>query len=168
VSQATRNTGRPGGGAGNGAREAMEGFLRHLTPQPGGTHAILVASGDGDVRRLLWETFHDEHHRYLVHEEETEDGAVALAQISRPALVILDSDLAEGSGIAACRRLRQDRLTRGCRIVVISGYATPEERQRARAAGADTFLLKPFSPLRLMAIAGQVYDAGRRRAREAG
>jgi CheY-like chemotaxis protein len=163
VSQAggdTRNTG-------NRAREAMESFLRNLTPQPGGTHAILVASGDRDVRRLLWETFHDGHHRYLVQEEETEDGAVALAQISRPALVVLDSDLTEGSGIAACQRLRQDRLTRRCRIVVISGYATADERQRALAAGADTFLLKPFSPLRLMAIAGQVYGAGRRRARGA-
>jgi CheY-like chemotaxis protein len=146
----------------------MAGFLRNLTPQPGGTHAILVASGDRDVRRLLWETFHDGHHRYLVHEEDTEDGAVALAQISRPALVVLDSDLSEGSGIATCRRLRHDRLTRGCRIVVISGYATAEERRRALAAGADTFLLKPFSPLCLMAIAGQVYGAGRRPARRAG
>jgi two-component system chemotaxis response regulator CheY len=130
-----------------------------LRPRAGGTHAVLAASGDPDVRRLLWDTFHDERHRYLVHEEETEDGAVTLAQISRPALVVLDSDLREGSGIEACRRLRADRITRECRIVVISGYATAEERQRALGAGANVFMLKPFSPLKLMALAAQVEGA---------
>jgi CheY-like chemotaxis protein len=135
----------------------MEKLPFGLKPRPGGTHAVLVASRDVEVRRLLWDTFHDDEHRYLVHEEETEEAAVALALISRPALVVLDSDLREGDGIAACRRLRQLRPTRDCRIVVISGYATQEERQEALAAGADTFMLKPFSPLRLMSIAGQVY-----------
>jgi CheY-like chemotaxis protein len=135
----------------------MEKLPFGLRPRPGGTHAVLVASRDEEVRRLLWDTFHDDQHRYLVHEEETEEAAVALALISRPALVVLDSDLLEGDGINACRRLRQLRPTRDCRIVVISGYATAEERQEALAAGADTFMLKPFSPLRLMSIAGQVY-----------
>jgi DNA-binding response OmpR family regulator len=137
----------------------MEKRALDLKPRAGGTHAVLAASGDPDVRRLLWDTFHDDHHRYLVHEEETEDGAVALAQISRPTLVVLDSDLREGNGIDACRRLRAERITRDCLIVVISGYATVEERRRALGAGADAFMLKPFSPLKLMAFAGQVQGA---------
>jgi two-component system chemotaxis response regulator CheY len=135
-------------------------FTLDLRPLAGGTHAVLVASGNDAVRKLLWETFEGDRSGYLIHEEDTEDGAVAMTLISRPALVILDSDLKDGSGVGACQRLRQQWPARDCRIVIISGHATPEERQRAREAGADAFLVKPFSPLRLIALAGPVAPAG--------
>lgn len=125
-----------------------------LQPRPGGTHAVLVASGDGDIRRLLCDTFQNDS--YLVHEEATEDGAVALALISRPALVVIDSELSAGNGVRACLRLKEHRLTRDCKVVVISGHATLEEQARAEAAGADTFRAKPFSPLELIEIARAV------------
>jgi DNA-binding response OmpR family regulator len=144
------------------AREdALERPRPDLQPRPGGTHALLVASGEAAVRRLLCDTFLDD--RYQVHEEESEEGVVAMAMISRPALVILDSDLRGGEGITACRRLKAHRLTRGCYVVVISGHAEPEERAQALGAGADDFLVKPFSPLRLIEIANRLAGAARAR-----
>jgi CheY-like chemotaxis protein len=107
-----------------------------------------------EFRRLLRFTFQDD--RYRVHEEESEEGAVTMALIGLPALVILDSDLRGGDGVTACRRLKEHRLTRACYVVVISGHAEPEERQLALDAGVDEFLVKPFSPLGLMEIAARV------------
>jgi CheY-like chemotaxis protein len=131
-------------------------FTLDLRPRAGGTHAVLVASADAGVRKLLWETFEGDRSGYLIYEEDSEDGAVTMTLISRPALVVLDSDLREGSGAGACKRLRQQWPVPDCHIVIISGHATPEERQRAYEAGADAFLVKPFSPLRLIALAGPV------------
>ncbi len=92
---------------------------------------------------------------YLVHEEATEDGAVALALISRPALVVIDSELSAGNGVRACIRLKEHRLTRDCKVVVISGHATLESRP-VLVPGRDTFRGKPFSPLELIEIARAV------------
>ncbi len=125
-----------------------------VQPQPGGTHAVLVASGNKDIRRLLRETFEDD--AYRVHEEASEDGAVAMALITRPALLVIDSELSSGDGMRACERLKEHRVTRDCKVVVISGYATPEEKSRATAAGADTFMAKPFSPNELVKMAQEV------------
>jgi CheY-like chemotaxis protein len=129
-----------------------------LRPRPGGTHAVIVAAGSKDVRSLLLDTFTlglDREDKYRVHEEETEDGAVALALISRPSVIVLDQALRTGDGLAACRRLKADRTTRDCAVFIVSGDATAEERARAWAAGADAFLPKPFSPKLLYDLASQ-------------
>jgi CheY-like chemotaxis protein len=129
-----------------------------LRPRPGGTHAVIIAAGSKDVRSLLLDTFTlglGREDRYRVHEEETEDGAVALALISRPSVIVLDQALRSGDGLAACRRLKADRTTRDCAVFIVSGDATAEERARAWAAGADAFLPKPFSPKHLYELASQ-------------
>ncbi|MGH2355717.1 MAG: response regulator, partial [Chloroflexota bacterium] len=140
-----------------------------IQPRPGGTHAVVVAARDESMRQLLACTLSDPH--YLLHEDESEDGTVALAQISRPSLVVIDSDLRVGDGVAACRRIKEHRLTRDTAVVVISADATPAARAQAHAAGADAFLVKPFSPMQLGQIAaaacGAIAAATRPAARSA-
>jgi CheY-like chemotaxis protein len=123
-----------------------------LQPQPGGTHALLIGAGDPRMRRLCIASL--ERIAERIHAEETEEAIVAQAQISRPALVVLDAELSQGSGLEACRRIREHPLTRETAIIVVSANADPEERERAFAAGADAFVLKPFRPtaLELLAI----------------
>ena len=55
---------------------------------------------------------------------------------------------AEADGEDFIRRLRRWPLSRGGRIPVLAftGYVTPEDRNRALAAGFDAFLPKPASP----------------------
>jgi CheY-like chemotaxis protein len=133
-----------------------------LRPRPGGTHAVLIAAGSKDVRSLLFDTFTiglDREDTYRVHEEETEDGTVALALISRPSVIVLDQALRLGDGLTACRRLKADRMTRDCAVFIVSGDATAEERARAWAAGADAFLPKPFSPKLLYDLASRASRA---------
>jgi len=84
---------------------------------------------------------------------EASDGqeAVELARRVRPALVLLDIHMPRMDGVEACRRLRALPETREARIVMLTGTGIDQE-EAARAAGADLFLTKPFSPLDLLRL----------------
>jgi CheY-like chemotaxis protein len=59
-------------------------------------------------------------------------------------LILLDIQLPKKNGLEVCRSLR----ARGLRmpIVALSASVLPEEVERTKAAGFDTFLSKPISP----------------------
>lgn len=108
---------------------------------------ILVVDDDPHVRDLLREVLGFGEHEVL----EAVDGpdALALAEKSPPELVILDLGLLGSvDGIAVLRALK---ATDGChaRFIVLTGSGSQHEVE-ARAAGADDFLTKPFSPLLLI------------------
>src|SRR5581483_3259979 len=64
-------------------------------------------------------------------------------------LVLVDFFLPGQGGLELCRRLKTAPATAHVPVVVLSAYGGSEPRQRARMAGADRFLEKPFSPLAL-------------------
>ena len=80
------------------------------------------------------------------HEVVTErDGVAGERRASEPFdLILLDIQLPKKSGLEVCRSLRE----RGLRIpiVALSASVLPEEVERTKAAGFDTFLSKPISP----------------------
>jgi CheY-like chemotaxis protein len=53
------------------------------------------------------------------------------------------------SGYAVARAIRSDPSLRGVRLVAITGYALPEDAERATEAGFDAHLAKPLSMERL-------------------
>jgi DNA-binding response OmpR family regulator len=128
----------------------------NLRPRPGGTHAVVIGARDDGMRLLLWHTFQDD--RYLIVEEATEDGVVLQVRISRPALVVVDGDLAQGNGVDACRRIKSELALRDTAVVVVSSRVDEVHRQRALDAGADSFVPKPFSPIALQRLAERVCD----------
>lgn len=81
--------------------------------------------------------------------EVAADGAsaIALVQDIQPDLALLDIGLPGMSGYEVARRLRQA----GCAVplAAITGYGTPEDRERSRAAGFDHHFVKPIDPASL-------------------
>ena len=69
---------------------------------------------------------------------------------SRPDAILLDIGLPGIDGIFYLERLRETPQTRRIPIVAISG--SDEAGRAAKAAGAEAFLRKPFSPLELIAL----------------
>lgn len=61
----------------------------------------------------------------------------------RPDLVLLDVFLSDIEGTEVLKRIREDPVLEETRVVMISGMELSEE---CRAAGADAFLLKPYTP----------------------
>jgi CheY-like chemotaxis protein len=79
------------------------------------------------------------------------DGAdgVEKSRQFRPEVVLCDIGLPGLSGYEVARLLRSDPTTSSLYLVALSGYALPEDVAKARAAGFDLHLAKPFSPEKL-------------------
>ena len=88
-----------------------------------------------------------------------EDGlrAVAVAVETRPDVVLIDIGLPGLDGYGVAQRLRAELAgDPRPRLVALSGYGQPEDRQRSQAAGFDAHLVKPVDATTLArAIAGR-------------
>lgn len=72
------------------------------------------------------------------------DEALALVEIERPDVVILDLSMPGIDGYEVCRRLRQASQTKVVPVLILTANSTPESMQQARDAGADDYVVKPF------------------------
>lgn len=70
--------------------------------------------------------------------------AVGAVQENRPDLVILDVMMPPIDGIEVCRSLKRRAETMGVPVVMLSAYDTDANRERARDAGANAFMSKPY------------------------
>ena len=115
------------------------------------THTILIVDDDPLIRKLITTTLQDVAGYRL---REAGDGiqAIEAAVEHRPEIVFLDYDMPRLNGIETCRRLRSDPVTAGATIVMLTAMSEGPHQDRAADAGADLFLTKPFSPLRLLRL----------------
>ena len=67
-----------------------------------------------------------------------------------PDLILMDILLPDADGLELTRRLKQDPPTSGLPVIALSAYAMPADEERARAAGCDDYLSKPFPPRELV------------------
>jgi len=70
----------------------------------------------------------------------------------QPTAILLDVVLHWVDGLRLAEGLKQHPLTRGTRVLVMSGLNRPHVRQRALDAGAEAFLPKPVDPERLLRL----------------
>jgi two-component system CheB/CheR fusion protein len=77
---------------------------------------------------------------------------LALARELRPDVILCDIGLPDLDGYDLARSLRREEGLRGTRLIALSGYAQPEDRQRARDAGFDAHVAKPPDLDELMTV----------------
>jgi two-component system cell cycle response regulator DivK len=84
---------------------------------------------------------------------EAENGEQALAAVAkqRPDLILMDIQLPIMDGYEATRRIKADPAMRSIPIIAVTSYALSGEEQKARAAGCDGYVTKPYSPRLLLA-----------------
>ena len=101
------------------------------------------------VRQLVSRT------SYRLIEAVDGESGVALAQQELPDLILMDVQLPKMSGLDATRVLKADPSTGYIPIIVITSFALSGDREKASAAGADSYLAKPYSPRELLALVRQ-------------
>ena len=79
-----------------------------------------------------------------------EDG-IAAAAAERPDLILMDIQLPILDGYEATRRIKFDPALKGIPIIVVTSYALSGDEEKARAAGCDAYVAKPYSPRQLLA-----------------
>ncbi|HYZ19828.1 MAG TPA: HD domain-containing phosphohydrolase [Gaiellaceae bacterium] len=109
---------------------------------------ILVVDDDPNLRALLRTSF--EVAELRVDEADSAKSAAQKIASRHPDVVVLDVAMPGVDGITFCRGLKADPMTRPIPVVLLTGDAVAESA--ARAAGADAFLRKPFSPLALLNV----------------
>jgi CheY-like chemotaxis protein len=104
--------------------------------------SVLIVDNDRDLVDLL--AFYFEEHGYAV--ETAMDGhtAVANAQLRKPDVVICDIVMDRMHGFEVIQKLRGRPELAGTVIIVVSAKADQADIDRARALGADRFVVKPF------------------------
>ncbi|MFO1326202.1 MAG: response regulator [Rubrivivax sp.] len=110
---------------------------------------VLIVEDQADIRKLIRMTL--EFEDYEIH--EASDGAAGLrvARDIKPDLMLLDVMMpGELDGLQVCHHVKSDPSTRDTRVVLLTARGQARDREVGREAGADEYLVKPFSPLQLI------------------
>ena len=110
---------------------------------------ILVVEDQEDNRRILHDLLAGVGFQIL----EAEDGerGVAAAETERPDLILMDIQMPIVDGYEATRRIKANPALRTISIIVVTSYALSGDEDKARAAGCDDYITKPYSPRQLLA-----------------
>ena len=115
---------------------------------------ILIADDEPNVVELVRVTLEDERLRVVAASDG--DGALATAEAVGPDLIFLDVNMPGPNGFEVCRRLRGDPRFATTPIIMLTAAAQKEDITEGAAAGADHYLTKPFSPVRLLSLVERV------------
>ena len=117
--------------------------------EAGMSKRILVVEDQPDNRQIIRDMLAPTDYEIT----EAENGEQALAAIAkqRPDLILMDIQLPIMDGYAATRRIKADPALRSIPIIAVTSYALSGEEKKARAAGCDDYVPKPFSPRQLLA-----------------
>jgi two-component system cell cycle response regulator DivK len=110
---------------------------------------ILVVEDQEDNRQILRDLLGSVGYDMI----EAGDGMAALAAVKarRPDLILMDIQLPLLDGYEATRRIKADPDLKDIPIIVVTSYALSGDEAKARAAGCDAYVTKPYSPRQLLA-----------------
>jgi two-component system cell cycle response regulator DivK len=113
------------------------------------TKRILVVEDQEDNRQILRDLLSNVGYEMI----EAEDGMQALEQAAkhRPDLILMDIQLPLMDGYEATRRIKANPDLKAIPIIVVTSYALSGDEEKARLAGCDAYVAKPYSPRALLA-----------------
>lgn len=113
---------------------------------PSTTRRVVVAEDEALIRMDIVETLRDNGFD-VVGEAGDGERAVELATELRPDLVVMDVKMPKLDGISAAERLNKDNIAP---VVLLTAFSQKELVERAAAAGALAYVVKPFTPSDLL------------------
>jgi DNA-binding response OmpR family regulator len=107
---------------------------------------VLVVDDDEMVRRLVRTVLEADDYRVV----DARDGDEALRMVEKeqPGIVVLDVMMPGLDGVEVCRKLDHSKV----KVVMLTARDDPVLEQACLDAGADVFLTKPFSSIRLLDV----------------
>ena len=110
---------------------------------------ILVVEDQEDNRRIMRDLLTSAGYEMI--EALTGESGVERAEADRPDLILMDIQLPGLDGYEATRRIKANPALRQIPVIVVTSYALSGDEQKARDAGCDGYVAKPFSPRALLA-----------------
>ena len=110
---------------------------------------ILVVEDQEDSRRILRDLLTSAD--YEIMEAVNGEEALTAAATQRPDLILMDIQRPIMDGYEATRRIKADPTLTHVPVIAVTSYALGGDKAKARAAGCDDFVPKPYSPRQLLA-----------------
>lgn len=122
---------------------------------------VLIVEDDADIARIAAAMLKKEG--YAVYHSPDATGALAWLQSSTPDLILTDVMMPEIDGLQLVAALKADEATATIPVMVMSALTDDADAQRARDAGAEYYLKKPFERAQLVAAVKGVFAMSRAR-----
>ena len=113
------------------------------------TKRILVVEDQEDNRQIIRDLL--DHAGFEVIEVGDGEKALTAAATHRPDVILMDVQLPLLDGYEATRRIKAEPALKHIPIIVVTSYALSGDEAKARAAGCDGYVAKPYSPKALLA-----------------
>jgi two-component system, cell cycle response regulator DivK len=114
------------------------------------TKRILVVEDQEDLRDVLRTLLVGSGYEML--EAANGEDGVAKARSDRPDLILMDIQMPVLNGYEATQQIKADPELASTPIVAVSSFAMKGDEEKARAAGCDHYVTKPYSPVQLLRI----------------
>ena len=111
---------------------------------------ILIADDQPHIIELVMVSLEDP--RFSIITAGDGEEAIIKATKNKPDLILLDVVMPKLDGFEVCRRLKETQNTRSIPVILLTSKGYPEDRMKGKACGADAFLTKPFSPIKLLSV----------------
>jgi two-component system, cell cycle response regulator DivK len=119
---------------------------------------ILVVDDQEDLRGVLSDLLTGSG--YTVIEAADGEAGVAKAKSDHPDLILMDIQMPVIDGYEATRRIKADPALKPTPVIAVSSFAMKGDEEKARAAGCDHYVTKPYSPMQLLRLVrGFIGDA---------
>lgn len=112
---------------------------------------VLVVDDQADIRRLIRWTLEPLEAGLAIYEASTGQDALQMVSVYRPDLVLLDCMMPGAiDGFETCRQLKANEEFAGIKVILVSARGQRRDVDAGTEAGADAYIVKPFSPMRLV------------------
>lgn len=110
---------------------------------------ILIADDNENIRDALTYLLEDEGYDLLL----AKDGADTIRKVRdlRPDVLFLDIMMPEINGYDVCRTIKSDPELKNTYVIMLTAKGQVMEQERGREVGADEYIVKPFSPMEILA-----------------
>lgn len=122
----------------------------------GARGSVLLVEDDAETR-LAYRTLL-EHAGWSVHEAGDGEQALQMVDSALPRVAVIDISIPGIDGWEMTRRLKLDERTRDVPVLLVTGHALDEDRQRARDLGCSGYLVKPVPPARFVEEVERLVD----------
>ena len=114
------------------------------------TKRILVVEDQEDLRGVLRTLLTGSGYAML--EAANGETGVARAKSDRPDLILMDIQIPVLDGYEATRRIKADPDLQATPVIAVNSFAMKGDEEKARAAGCDHYVTKPFRPMQLLRV----------------
>ena len=112
-------------------------------------NVILIVAENAINQGILFDYLHGFGFGVLV--AENGESALAMAEMSRPDMILLDAILPGINGFETCRRLKANKLTQDIPVIFITAQANTVDKVRAFSLGAIDYITKPIQSEEVLA-----------------